>query len=928
MLLLLVTALLIQDSESQGDLKAQIQMASTTGSISINTNTFILWTNLTGSCGPVSISIHEFPVVHGESRDPCDEEFIGRPCYNVTMGGVGEMVIDSKIRYGGRSLALETCGQKTCVNLQDSSQRTWQAKLNSFIIGQVYFLQSQNMMVGLLDLAMLEEIPTLNTSLLFSSTCHLDDGLVFGSIEPGSEKKFVKSRLELSDVTIMPFLLVKYNERWTCTEVKTVTSKEASAPISMLGINGSFTFRQESPFSPTHIAINLERLHGHAGHYRIHSLPVLPRQEPGQDLCATEDIGKLWDPLDVTSQFSSPQGAHSSWPLGDLSGRHGTLQDQKNFKTELIDWNLPVFGNNSIIGRSIVISRTSGEAWACSTIRLGGEAMKATAIFRKGVIGRVMFQQALGDPYSDLSIYVELSHGSDNISQGHNWHIHQFLLQTESESCTNAGGHFNPYNVPINAKYSDECNPWHPLRCEAGDYASKHQPISFSRANPTRHVFTDTSTSLSGPNSIIGRSMVVHGADGAATRIACANILLHRNSEGRTGAWFGFGNAHGELRASQVSELDPTFVQFSFHDLRGLAGGFHIHLLPVTGALDEPCSNALIQGHFNPFSINISTSPVAGNGTDDEYEVGDISGRQGLLTNQDNVTKQYMDMNFPMSGRHSILGRSLVIHYANGSRMQCTRFLQDLPLDGEWVRATAEFSGHLNGRISLSQIVYPDGGSSDTTVLVDLRSSSSTPGKTIEWLIRTQERGAEPYNPYDVPSQTGDLCTRRSPQLCRVGDLTGKHGPVTAEQKVLVTDPNLPLTGDYTVIGRPLTVTLDALELSSLIIPDVPITTLYFQRMTSLNRSAFRESLSIALNVTPWKVIFLPDSPNNNTTCQGLTFYIIGYNDTGALASIHTQDSLGRPCLTPSESLESSAGRDLRTMAAYWVMVSLILLLW
>lgn len=931
MLLLLITALLLQGLESQGDLTAQIHMVGTTGTISLNTNTWILQTNLSGTCGSISISVHEFPVVYGALRDPCDEGSIGRPRYNVTMNAVEQVVVDSKIRYDGASLSVHTCGQRTCVNLQDPSQRTWQAKLRSFIIGQAYFVQSlgQNLMVGMLHLAILEGIPVSSASLLFSPTCRIDNGHVFGSIELGSNHRFIKSRVELSNVTVMPFLLVKYNERWVCAEVKTISPKEAAAPISMLGVTGSFTFRQESPFHPTHITITLLRLGGRAAHYGVHALPVLPRQASGQEVCTMANTGELWDPLDVSSQSMPAQTGHSSWPLGDLSGRHGTLQGQEKFMALLVDWNLPMFGNNSIVGRSVVLSQTNGEAWACSTIRLGGVATRATAVFRRGVIGRIMFQQTWNDPYSEVSIYMELSHGSHNVSRGHNWHIHNFLLHSESDSCTNAGGHFNPYNVPVNENYSTECTLGHPLWCEAGDYASKHQPISFLSPDPARYVFTDASTSLSGPDSIIGRSLVVHGADGASTRVACANILLQRGSEGRTGDWFGAGNAVGELRASQSSDLDPTLVQFSFHGLKGLAGGFHIHLLPVRGALNDPCSNAGIRGHFNPFSIDMSTSPAAGNGTDDEYEVGDISGRRGFLLNQDNVTQQYTDMNFPLSGGHSILGRSLVIHYANGSRMQCASFLQESPPGGEWVRATAEFSGNISGRISLGQIVYPDGGSGDTTILVDLQSSSSTPGKTsgLEWFIHTQEQRGEPYNPYDVPSQTGNWCTVLSPQLCRVGDLKGKHGPVAPGDKVLVTDPNLPLAGDFTVIGRRLAVTAGPVQLSSLILPDVPITSLDFQRMTSFNRSALREALSLILNVAPWKVILLPDRPDNDTMCQRVAFFIIGFNNTEALSTIQAQESLGPPCLPPLGSLESSADSDPRRMAASLVVVSLLLLL-
>ncbi|XP_056392755.1 uncharacterized protein LOC130285418, partial [Hyla sarda] len=700
-LLILITALLLQDS--QGDLMAQIHTVGTTGTISISTDAGILRSNLSGTCGSIRIFIHEFPVMYGASLDPCDEQLIGRPIYNVTMNAVGEVVIDGATGYDGRALVLETCGQKTCVNLQEGTQGTWRATLRSFIIGPAYFMQSvaQEMVVAVVDLALLEGTPTSNASLLFSGTCRIEDGHLVGSVELGNSCRIVRSRLALRNVTVMPFLLVKYEERWACAEVKTITPKEAVAQIGMLGVSGTFTFRQESPFHPTHITVNLFNLHGHAAHYGVHSLPVLPRQWPGQDICTGANTGELWDPLNVRHESTAGWTGHSSWPLGDLSGRHGTIQGGKTFLVELMDWNLPLFGNNSIVWRSVVIYNTSGEPWVCGTIRPAGATIRAHTVFRRGVMGRVMFLQASGDPYGEVSIYVELTHGTQNISLGHNWHIHNFPLLTESESCAGAGGHFNPYNVPVNKNYSEGCQSVRPLWCEAGDYASKHRPLSFLMAGPARHLFIDESTTLNGPNSIIGHSMVIHGAGGASTRVACANILLQHSSEARTAAWFGAGGAHGELWASQASDLDPTLVHFSFYGLRGLGGGFHIHLLPVGGASEDPCSNSRIKGHFNPFRVEASTSPAAGNGTDDEYEVGDISGRRGSLHDKEHVTKQYTDTNLPLSGTHSILGRSLVIHYDNGSRMQCASVLQELSSGGEWVHATAEFSGNISGRISL-----------------------------------------------------------------------------------------------------------------------------------------------------------------------------------------------------------------------------------
>lgn len=635
--------------------------------MTINTSAGTLRTDLSGTCGSVNISIHEFPVIYGAFQDPCDISHIGRSHYELSLSGMGQAAVDRTIRYEGCSLVLKTCGQETCVNLLSGTQSAWKAIVRSFIIGQVYFLRPSNLqpITALTEFALLDGSASLNASLFFSDTCQVNNVRFFGSVEVGDHQKLAKIHLEPA-TNVMPYLVIKHQERWACAEVRPIQPTEASARFSMQGLNGSFSFKQDSSFHPTQLSISLWKLRGLASHYRVHSLPILARQQQNQDLCAEVNTGKLWNPLSVGT--AKDRSYHSSWPIGDLSGRHGTLQGYEKFNAVLTDWNLPLYGNNSVIGRSVLISKSNGEPWACGIINLEGGVVKALASFRKGVIGRIMFQQALSDAYNDLTVYIELSHVSDIISKSHNWHVHERPLSTESEGCAGAGGHFNPYNVPTGSNYSQECKPTNPLRCEAGDYAGKHAPITLFAPSPARYLFTDSFTSLTGPLSIIGRPVVVHGPEGASPRLACANILLQPISEGRTSLWFGSGNATGELAASQVSEFTPTVIDISFHGLKGLAGGFHIHQLPVTGRSDSPCSETQIRGHFNPFHVNMSGSPAAGNGTDDEYEVGDISGRHGSLLTLDNKTGQVKDTNLPLTGPHSVLGRSLVIHYANGSR--------------------------------------------------------------------------------------------------------------------------------------------------------------------------------------------------------------------------------------------------------------------
>lgn len=580
-----------------------------------------------------------------------------------------EVAVDRNIMYDGCSLRVKTCGQQTCVNLlsPNGPQSSWKAVVQSFIIGQVYFVQLSNLqpIKAVMEFALLEGMSTLNASLYFSDTCQGRNVRYLGSVEVGHHR-MAKSCLELHIMEVMPYVVIKEQERGACAEVRPIKPKEASAQFSMQGIKGSFSFKQDSPFHPTQLSIDLGSLQGLATHYGIHALPVLARQQLHQNLCSQANTGKLWNPLSMNT--TSSRGDHSSWPIGDLSGRHGTLEGHKNFSAVLTDWNLPLYGNNSVIGRSVLLSQSGGQPSACSTINVEGDVVTALASFRKGVVGRIIFQQAPSDPYDDVTVYVELSHVSDNVSRNHNWHIHEFPLSSEIEGCAGAGGHFNPYNVPTGGNYSQECRASKLLRCEVGDYAGRHDPITLLAPSPARYLFTDSLSSLAGQTSIVGHSVVIHGPEGATSRVACANVLLQPISEGGTSLWFGPGKAGGELKASQVSEFTPTVIDVNLHGLKGLAGGFHIHQLPVTPEAESPCSDRQIRGHFNPFHVNISSSPTAGNGMDDEYEVGDISGRHGSLLNRDSKIGQFKDTNFPLTGPFSVVGRSVVIHYMNGSR--------------------------------------------------------------------------------------------------------------------------------------------------------------------------------------------------------------------------------------------------------------------
>jgi hypothetical protein len=60
---------------------------------------------------------------------------------------------------------------------------------------------------------------------------------------------------------------------------------------------------------------------------------------------------------------------HRLCEVGDLSGKSGiSLAGLKNIDRESFDSNLPLYGPNGVVGKSIVIHKATGENWVCANI--------------------------------------------------------------------------------------------------------------------------------------------------------------------------------------------------------------------------------------------------------------------------------------------------------------------------------------------------------------------------------------------------------------------------------------------------------------------------------------------------------------------------------------------------------------------------------
>lgn len=140
------------------------------------------------------------------------------------------------------------------------------------------------------------------------------------------------------------------------------------------------------------------------------------------------------------------------------------------------------------------------------------------AVFSQGgVIGTVAFSQV--KPGGPTQIHVNLM-GLDQYTDNYRWSVSEFPVRASllrGFPCTesNIGGVYNPTDV------SGPCNNTQEAMCAVGDLTSRFGAL---RPDQPWQTFEDPSLPLTGPDSIVGRALVIDRQNGAMGNFICANI--------------------------------------------------------------------------------------------------------------------------------------------------------------------------------------------------------------------------------------------------------------------------------------------------------------------------------------------------------------------------------------------------------------------
>ncbi|XP_014672242.1 PREDICTED: uncharacterized protein LOC106812783 [Priapulus caudatus] len=936
----------------------------------------IIYVNLEGLIGfrQYDWHLHEFPT-DWDANQKCLQGDIGNMMKDMgdltarhgKLTAASKQYTDSTIQlsglstiYGRTLLLTAGGGVEACATIQDDGQtqvRTATAMFPTAIAGTMHFRQMEGgTLIIYTDLFyvngrtdvyeyswavmsdpvvadLTDRVEADQRCTDLGSSLHMRSDVISVGTTRGSQKRFLttKDMSLFGSVSIANRSLALFDNVTTvaCANIRPVLPRHAVGTYSHSSVVGTVTFHQRSQFDPTTVTFDIEGLAAEASESHIHAYPH--SGENGQEgACSREQTGPHYNPFDVPYNETLPLvGTNDVYEVGDFYGKFGPLDGRREFRATFRDHNLPLFGPNSIVGRSVDVHYVNGSRWVCANVGYcgSGDVATARARFTYPLVGEIVLRQPRGDPLAPTSVYVDLAWSTSLLlpTKAHAWRVHAGSVGDDFDAadegrCGSALARYNPRGVATGGGYAAECSATSPLRCEVGDLVGKHGAIDVPpHGQRIKYLFTDPQLPLSGPQSVVSRSIVVHAPQGGAARLACADILevppvVASATFSQPGT-----PVSGSVQFSQDTSFSDSSVVVNLNGLGGEAGGYHVHVYTLDYWQENLCSDPSVAGHWNPYNVDKSKSPAPGTGTDDQYETGDLSGKFGSLKLLKRAALSYTcaDKNLPMRGQNGIVGRSVVVHKEKeGARWACADVEEGPYTDArDSVSAIASFSqGDVIGYVRFRQnkrfgTQYRP---NDATVEISLlyNKSIAVESKAHNWHVHISPvagdlnsqtnrcKSAGPhYNPFhaNLTDEYKEKCGPSQPWLCELGDMSSKLAAYDmGAGRRMYTDETLDLFGDFTIVNRsvviheanngPARIACANIALEERVDKAVFIS-------SEVDRLAFARMLVTELEVHPW-TLTVRQVQSDSTRCYPVLVTFMSDGTSSATAVLSKLESL------------------------------------
>lgn len=710
----------------------------------------------------------------------------------------------------------------------------------------------------------------------------------------------------------------------SCAQIKSVNGRKVEATFNMDGVRGSITMSQRYFTEPTRVSYDLFGLEGNIKYQSIRELPLPARSSSDNSkLCGNlGDVFNPNKVQNLPDQSMLKLITVDMHPVGNLSAKHGPMsvidsEYEDHYMGEYTDSSIQLFGLHTVVGRSLVIHKNNGENWVCATLDHVDEPINlAASTFYYPVVGRISFQQLANDPHSETGVLVEVYNpNSERGSEGHNWMVHLKPAMADfynwSQRCESSGEVYDPLQSSIglaSEAYNRQCLTSllnEPLRCRSGDTSLKSGfklSLPVSHLNRSRLYYVDPFLPLSGPSAIIAKSVVIYDENSPVqrgNRLACSTIKLVHPLKAAIKTWNSGPSIPSAVSGSMTFEQDsathPTRIKTNLNGFNGNVENYAVHSVWMMNDREFPCSNDSLYEIYDPYdnenSLRLPPSAHYGTlATVDRVKVGDMSRKHGTFEGLSSVQKTYVDANAPLFAPHSIIGRSLVLRAAvNDFRWVCGNIELDYDKgSSREIIGLASFDdphSKVAGYVRFTQLEYKDGSLSDTFVQVDLRMQDDgvhelETSAGHNWAIFVNQVGADAFipaedvrciaagfkwNPYQAQDNLetySSSCTSTEQLACAMGDLGTRHGSLVLgpNNRRTVSDSNLPLVGNYSIMGRSLIIfdnKRPSVKLACTnIFPDIHLkSNVVIKRTPSFTVARFVEQMRSLLGAAEWLMV-------------------------------------------------------------------------